>query len=514
VAYTVTQSALPTGDRDLSSLFDRLARLRGDRAALHWVPFEGEPQTWTYGELVRDVRRMAAGMQRRGLRRGDRVVLLMDNCPEFVLVWAAVALAGGVAVCLNTRSSRDELGYYFRHATPVGAVVGEANAEDLSAAMPDLRWVAVSGPGADSIAGLLGDEASWRPPAVDPMQPASIQYTSGTTARPKAVVWTHANCLWAGQVGASHQGLRGDDVNLVHLPLFHTNALSYSLLSTLWAGATLVLQPKFSASRFWDVSARYRCTWSSVVSFCIRALAKHEAPSAQGYRGWGNSYCIPAGEGPGGVPAMGWFGMTETVTHPVVGDPAMLDPAGCMGRPAAEYGVAVVDDSDEPVGLGETGKLLVRGVPGVSLFAGYLGDATATAEAYTEDGWFRTGDRVRLDVGGTLTFIERDKDVLKVGSENVGALEIERVLLQVPGVREAAVVGRPDLMLGEVPVAFVVADIAAEEVLRAIDASCTALLPAFKRPREVRLVGELPKATLDKVAKARLRLLVQTDPGA
>jgi crotonobetaine/carnitine-CoA ligase len=295
--------------------------------------------------------------------------------------------------------------------------------------------------------------------------------------------------------------MRPSDVNLIHLPLFHTNALSYSLLSTWHAGATVVLQPRFSASRFWDVSVRYTCTWTSIVTFVERALSSHPSPDRHAYRGMGHSRCTPVGAGPGGVGTVGWYGMTETVSHPIVGGPA--DRARSMGRPAAEYDVAVLSDDDLPVGPGESGSLLVRGVPGVSMFAGYLGDDAATAAAYTDDGWFRTGDRVRLDEEGTISFVERDKDVLKVGGENVGAPEIERVLLSVPGVVEAAVVGRPDAMLGDVPVAFVVTDGSVD--LASIEAACATSLPAFKRPREIRVIAELPRATLGKVAKAQLR---------
>jgi crotonobetaine/carnitine-CoA ligase len=476
----------------MADLTDVLARGRSDHPLLVWEPFEGPPETWSYGRFRHEARAIAAGLQRRGLVPGDRVALLLDNSPQFLLAWTAVVLAGGAAVCLNTRSTRDDLAYYGSHATVVGTITGDAYADDVGATMPG--WIAVSD--------ILGDPADFRPPAADPWRPASIQYTSGTTARPKAVVWTAANCAWAGRVGAAHQRLTADDVNLVHLPLFHTNALSYSFLSTLWAGGTVVLQPRFSASRFWDVAVRNRCTWTAMVSFCVRALAGREAPRQHAFRGWGNSYCIPPGEGPGGVGAMGWFGMTETVSHPICSDPLVSDRPGSMGRPVPEYEVSIVDDNGRPA---EDGLLLVRGVPGMSLFSEYLGDAAATAAAFTPDGWFRTGDRVRRNPEGTLSFVERDKDVLKVGGENVGAPEIERVLLRVSGVREAAVVGRPHPMLGEVPVAFVLSDGDAVDVATRANATCVERLPAFKRPVEVRVVRELPRSTLDKVAKAELR---------
>jgi carnitine-CoA ligase len=462
--------------------------------ALQWVPFDRPARSWTHAGLKHDVDLLATELQRRGVVVGDRVVIFGDNSPDVVRAWAAITTIGGIAVSLNARSTMDELRWYGSHAVPVGAIVQRDRASDVGAAMPDLRWLV------DDVDAVLPSEPDVRRPPPDPARPASVLYTSGTTSRPKAVLWTQANCRWAGAVGAAHQGLRPDDVYLIHLPLFHTNALSYSLLSAWHAGATVVLQPRFSASRFWDVSVRYRCTWTSIVTFCEKALQAHEAPAQHAYRGMGHSRCTPIGAGPGGVGTVGWYGMTETVSHPIVGGPT--ERAGSMGRPAPEYDVRVLSDAGSSVGQGETGELLVRGVPGVSMFAGYLGDDAATAAAYTDDGWFRTGDRVRLDEEGTITFVERDKDVLKVGGENVGAPEIERVLLGVPGVREAAVVGRPDPMLGDVPVAFVVAD---DTKVAAIEAACAAALPPFKRPREIRVVDDLPRATLDKVAKAQLR---------
>jgi crotonobetaine/carnitine-CoA ligase len=206
--------------------------------------------------------------------------------------------------------------------------------------------------------------------------------------------------------------------------------------------------------------------------------------------------------------------MTETVSHPVVGSLSHPDADGTMGRPAPEYAVQVVDEELAPVEPGGTGELLVRGERGVSLFSEYLGDADATARAFTEDGWFRTGDRVRLEESGALTFVERDGDVLKVGGENVGAPEIERVLRGVAGVREAAVVGRPDPMLGEVPVAFVTLAPQSEWTGATLAEHCAALLTGPRRPRAVRVVDDLPRSTLDKIAKARLRaLLVEEDVG-
>ncbi|OLL19499.1 AMP-binding protein [Rhodococcus sp. M8-50] len=510
-----------TGSRTVPWLLDRWRTDRPETTFLIWEPHTGaEAQRWSYAEFAAAVDRLAAGLQARGIAPGDRVVLLMDNCPDFLVGWAAIVSTGAVAVCLNTRSSADELAYYDRHCAPRAALIGTRSAEAARAAMPGLEWIATTGgtetleaaaPGgtvperASGSLGALGRAAgALAPVSIDPLAPASIQYTSGTTARPKAVVWTHANCLWAARVNAAHAGLRGTDVGLITLPLFHTNALGYSFLGLLWVGATVVLTPKFSASRFWDVSLRHRCTWASVVSFMLRALDGAPVPAGHTYRHWSGSATQHSVAD--GIRMTGWFGMTETVSHPVVSELAHPDPDGTMGRPAPEYAVAVVGDDGRPVEPGTVGDLWVRGTPGVSLFAGYLHNDDATREAFTADGWFRTGDRVRQDRSGQLWFVERSKDMLKVGGENVAAAEIERVLAAVPGVREAAVVAKPDPMLGDVPVAFVIPDGAAPDGLPAdIERACAELLSDFKRPREVHLVPEFPRATLNKVAKAKLR---------
>jgi crotonobetaine/carnitine-CoA ligase len=508
-------AGLSNSARDVGGLLDHWVATAPDQPFLTWAPFDEPASTWTWSEFARDVAGLAASFRRAGVGPGDRVALVLPNHPGFLLAWTALCRLGAVAVCLNPRGSVDELGYVAGHSGPVGAVVSPESAATVAAAMPDLRWTAVVGAdGPDSLERWARAEPGDALPPVDGSAAASVQYTSGTTARPKGVVWTQANCLWAGRVGAAHQLLGEEDVNLIHLPLFHTNALSYSFLSSLWSGGQVVLQPRFSASRFWDVSVAHRVTWTSVVSFCLRALAGREVPERHSYRGWASSACLDPSPLTGGVPVMGWYGMTETVSHPIVSDIRRVDPPGTMGRPAAEYEIAVVDADGRPVGPGEAGDLRVNGIRGVSLFQEYLHAPEATAAAFTDDGWFLTGDRVRLEEGGALTFVERDKDVLKVGGENIGAPEIERVLLGVEGVREAAVVGRPDPMLGEVPVAFVTAVPGAELSPAHLSERCAAMLAAFKVPREVRVVAELPRSTLDKVAKARLRdLLVAESAG-
>lgn len=512
----------PFAGQDIRTLLQAQAACRADHPFMVWRPFDGPRTQWTYAQFAARVARFAAGLHARGLRAGDRVLVHLDNCPEAVIAWFGCAWLGAVAVTTNARSSGDELRYFASHADAVAGITQPKFAALVGASCPALRWIAITDTdngaapdtgapaGAERFDAVDADPATLPARGHDPLAPFSVQYTSGTTSRPKGVLWTHANALWGARVNAVHEDLRADDVHLVTLPLFHTNAQAYSMLATLWAGATAVVQPRFSASRFWPVSLEEGCTWTSFVPFHARALMAYPVPDHR-YRLWGSGVCEPPTDAHFGVKTIGWWGMTETITQGTVGHAHLPNAPMSMGRCAPEYEVRVlVDGRDaEP---GETGDFFIRGIRGLSLFAEYLNNPEATAAAFDADGWFATGDRVRLGDDGWLYFGDRAKDMLKVGGENVAASEVERVVIAVPGVVEVAVVGRPDRMLDEVPVAFVRVEPTAPDarrgLLSAIESACIRELADFKRPRELRIVDELPRSTLEKIAKAQLRALL------
>ncbi|GAA5148206.1 ATP-dependent acyl-CoA ligase [Pseudonocardia eucalypti] len=496
------------------------AGVGGDRPFVTWQPFDAPARTWTYRELAREAASVAAGLARRGVRPGDRVLIHLENSPEFLFSWFACAALGAVAVTTNTRSAPDELAYYAEHCGAVAAITQPRFAELVAKAAPGLRFIACtdhdSGVPADSgedpFAGLAGNPDDLVAAPSDPLAPVSVQYTSGTTSRPKGVLWTHANALWAARTNAAHETLRPEDCHLTYLPLFHTNALAYSTLATLWTGGRMVLVPKWSTSRFWDVSLRHGCTWLSLMGLTQRFILGSEVPAGHRYRLFGGPVCDLDSDARYGVKTLGWWGMTETLATVVVGDPYWPSRPLSMGRPAPEYGVRVLRADRTPVEPEETGQLEVHGIRGLSLFAEYLDNPEATAESFTEDGWFRTGDLVTWHGDGHLSFADRDKDMLRVGAENVSAAEVERVILQVPGVVEAAVVARPDDKLDEVPIAFVTASGADPDgIAELVGAACRRMLADFKVPRAVHVVRELPRSTLSKIDKKELRSVAAED---
>ena len=439
-----------------------------------------------------------------------------------------LGLVGAIAVTTNTRSSEEELGYFSAHSEAVAAITQPRLAGLVRKACPSLRWIAVTDNDsgepcaaasqpeqAEQFGRLFVDTAP--SPGLQPTgppAPLAIQYTSGTTSRPKAVLWTHANALWAARISATHEGLRPYDVHHCVLPLFHTNALSYSWLACLWAGATLVLQPRFSSSRFWDVALRHRCTWSSITAFCYRALVNVEIPKAHSFRNWGIAFSDPVVIEKFRIRPLSWWGMTETLTHGLIGFPHMPVPFGAIGRPAPEYNIRIVGPSGRRVERGETGALHIGGVRGISLFKEYFRNEEATAAAFDADGFLNTGDQVTLLADGSIRFADRVKDMLKIGGENVASLEIERVINAIDGIEESAVIACHHPMLDEIPVAFVrvggsLVDADETEVASRVIAACQSMLADFKVPREVYVLEDFPRASVGKVAKPRLREMRQ-----
>ena len=504
---------------DLPHLLDFQAKSRGTHPFLRWRPFEGQGYILTYADFADAVARVAGSLQGRGVQKGDRVIIHLENCPEGMIAWFACAWLGATAVMTNARSAPAELAYFASHSRAIAAITQPKFFRSLQESCRGLRWIAVTdsdngdAPAPDdlrerslSFSDLLAgsDRAPLR--AAEPLLPLGIQYTSGTTSRPKGVVMTHANALWGGKIGAAHTGLAASDIFLVHLPLYHVIALSYGVLSTLWAGGTVVLLPRFSASRFWPISVAEKCTWSAMVPFCVRALAEQDVPTDHHYRAWGNAYWSADLAKRYNISILGWWGMTEIITHGIVGDVGRPGHPAAIGRPAPEYDVAIRRDDGSSIEVGETGHLFIRGRRGVSIFAGYLDDPKATADSFDENGFFKTGDLVTLHSDGFVQFADRAKDMLKVGGENVSASEIERVIQSVAGVREAAVVGRKHPMLQEVAVAYVVAASGGSDALREqIVETCRTRLAEFKMPRGIHFLDELPRGLTEKVSKVELR---------
>jgi len=517
--------------KDVPWLMKKRSEESADKTFLIWEPKDGtadsEPKSWTYAEFWADMNKAACGLIAAGVKKGDKVLIHAENCPEMMIAWYASALVGSVGVTTNTRCIGDELTYFAEHSEAVlcitqpkfvKALTDSVTSistyvviEDNSGEAPsDEEQAAASAHKTFSSLYEHGDTAPER--EAEPMLPVGIQYTSGTTSRPKAVVHTHANALWGGMMGSENLGIDSSDTYLCFLPCFHVNAQSWTFWTMTWAGGTVVLQPKFSTSRFWEVSMKHKCTRASMIPFTFKAIGAQEIPK-HFYKSWSTGVKLHNVENYWGVKTFATWGMTETVTHATRSSLDKDCPEMNIGMPTPGYEYAIIDpETGKQCEVGVNGDLWIRGVRGINIFYEYYKNPEAMEKSFNDEGWFETGDQIRLGEDGYLYFADRDKDVLKVGAENVSARQIEEFIGETLGMgvlEEHAVVAQKHDMLDEVPVVFAIksawTDKSEDEIKQLIMDACNEKLADFKRPRAIYFVDELPRATLEKVAKNVLR---------
>jgi crotonobetaine/carnitine-CoA ligase len=535
-----------TADDTVWTLVERRAHLSGDEPLITFVDGDRPDEVTGWGTVAAGAVALAGRLAELGVGPGQRVALLALNSIDYVMALAGVARLGAVCVPLNALLTAPEIAWQLTDAGVV-ALIGEAEAAvrlDEAAALAGFTGprLALRGeaPGWPSAAGVPGARRRRSAAGLDDTGPAlppppgaddlfEILYTSGTTGHPKGVMLSHRSMASEGDNVASYWAARPDDVFLGVLPLFHVNAQLVTLLPALSTGARLVLARSFSAGGWIDLVRRHGVTISSIIGTQVRMImATPERPDD----GDTALRCVPYGlnvppamwagfERRFGAPLCNIYGLTEAVAIatavPVHGDRRIPS----VGRPGRGRAVGIFGDDGQELPAGAEGEIRIRGERGVSLMVGYhgrpeetdaalapgTGDAppAGAAGAATDGDWLRTGDLGRLDEDGYLYFVDRAKDVIKRSGENVSASEVERVLSELPGVAEAAVVGRPDPVRDEAVVAFVVP--AAGTALDAanLDAHCRARLARFKVPEEYVVIDALPRTSIGKVEKKALR---------
>ncbi|MXV98676.1 MAG: ATP-dependent acyl-CoA ligase [Acidimicrobiaceae bacterium] len=506
-----------------ASVWDRAVSGRADETFLIFETPSGDVSRWSYGDFDEAVDRVAGTLVALGAEPGAAVHLALTNSPTFVAAWLAASRLGAWIVPSDPMGRAPELAGHIERTRPtVGLCAGDR---------ADVYRAAVAAAGRMDLPVIEIDEADTtlapfdatplavaERPEAGLRDRAAVMFTSGTTGRPKGVEVTQANYAFAGKVMAEAAGLAPEDRQLVVLPLFHANAQYYSFASAIWTGASVALMPAFSASGFLPAAARHSATCASLFAAPIRMILARGGPSG----GLRLRHCwyaqnIAADQY---ETVAGWFGcrprqlygMTETIPA-VLTDEAADPHHASMGRVSAGCAVDVQDAAGSSVEPGAVGEVVVGGEPGITLFAGYLDAPDITAASF-RDGWFLTGDRAVRDDTGRHYFDGRRSDVLKVSGENVSIVEVESTLAEHPAVLEAAVVGRPDEIRDEVPVAFVVAaDPSAPPSVSELDAWCAERLAKAKRPVVIALIDELPRTSVGKIRKFLLTEKAAARPG-
>jgi fatty-acyl-CoA synthase len=482
-------------DQGLGSWPVRRARKTPDDVALI---HDGTPVT--YASLRDRVVRLAHALRRAGIGPGDRVAYLGFNHPSFLETLFATGMLGGVFVPLNARLAAPEIAYQ----------LADSGASALVHALP------VDDPPVRTV--IPRDELDRLPPADEPIDepvglddPCMIMYTSGTTGRPKGAVLTHGNITWnAVNVLVDHD-LIAREVALVSAPLFHTAGLNMLTLPVLLKGGTCVLTPGFDVEATFDLIERHRVTFMFGVPAMFQAVARSPRWATADLSSLRLLTCGGAPVPPSliatyqerGLTFLQGYGMTEAAPGALFLDAAhAVAKAGSAGVPHFFTDVRVVAPGGlKEVPTGETGEVVVAGP---HVMSGYWGLPEETERAFT-DGWFRTGDAARLDEDGYAYVVDRIKDVIISGGENVYPAEVEHALLADPDVVECAVIGVPDERWGETGRAIIVAregsGLTAERVLD----SLADRLARYKLPTSVIFTDEIPRNGTGKILKARLR---------
>ena len=440
----------------------------------------------TYGELAAGADAYAAAFVEAGLRRGDRVATLTGNSPEHVEVLFACARLGLVLLPLSWRLTAPELRYQLEDAEPSLLLVEDGYrglAEQTE--RPYLPFaVATSG-------------ARHRDEQVTDDDGLLLIYTSGTTGKPKGALLTHANCFWTNISFDGATGVHGDDVVLQVLPQFHVGGWNVQSLLAWLKGATVVLERQFDAGRVLRLIEEKQVTTMMGVPPIYLLLAQHprfaDADLSSLERAVVGGAPMPEALletwARRGTAIVQGYGLTEAAPNVLCLPPEdAVRKLGCAGKPYPFVEVR----------LGDDGELQVKGP---NVFPGYWRNPEASADAFTADGWLRTGDVAEADEEGYYRIKGRLKDMYISGGENVYPAEVEAVLHEHPLVRDAAVVGVPHERWGEVGLAFVVGDGVAEEELVAF---CSQRLARFKVPASIRFVPEIPRNSLGKIQKQLL----------
>jgi long-chain acyl-CoA synthetase len=490
------------------SLPELLATRAGEIGAERFV--RDAQREWTYGELAERVAEVAAGLRERGVQQGDVVGVILPNSPHYLEVWWAILWLGAtfnpVNPALTAREAAGILadsGASLLVCTPEAAEGLEQHRDEL----PALREI-VAAPGADPAVPLRGAGRVADPAAIEPGEIASFVYTSGTTGRPKGAMLSHHNLLTnAWQLGEPLPVGRRDTMGMV-LPLFHVNAQVVTTVIPMFLGAQVAMWERFSASRFWGEVAHFEpVTFSSVPTMLAALLHAPGAEQAETntlrFVICGAAPLSPAlfrrFEERFGLRIMEGYGLTEgtccSTINPFFG-PRKI---GSIGLPTRGQEVVIRDLAGNEAPDGTPGEVCVRGE---NVMAGYHERPDANAETL-RGGWLHTGDVGYRDADGYFFLVDRTKDMIIRGGENIYPREIEDVLLEHGSVREAAVVGRPDDVRGE-EVHAVVALLAGADV-EALEAHCRERLAPFKVPSSWEVVEELPKTSTGKIDKKPLR---------
>ncbi|KKW68694.1 fatty-acid--CoA ligase [Lampropedia cohaerens] len=482
------------------------------------MALRAEGHDWDYAALADASRRAASVLQQQGVAAGDRIALFCYNTPAFVFALFGAWRLGATVVPINHKLQAPELAYILRHSGATLCLFDAALAEVVTSCGLAIKPLATGGragniPSFDALceaATPLMDEAA--PPA-DAI--AEILYTSGTTGKPKGCLHTHHAVLCTAMAAAAATSLTHADRTLIAMPIWHSSPLNNWCLGTLLVGGSVVLLREYAPAAFLQTLQQERITFTFGAP--IAFLAPLQVVDNIADMDFSSMRLWAYGGGPLGADMarrlaaayrsdrfMQVYGMTETgplgtVLHPE----DAVTKAGSIGRCGTPGTVVQLRHSDgRPCQAGEVGEIHLRS-PG--MMAGYLDDAEATANAFDQHGWYRSGDLARIDEDGFLFIVDRLKDMIVTGGENVYSKEVEDAIAAHPAVQDVAVIGRPHPEWGETVTALLVLRPGQTLDTQGLQDFLAPRLARYKIPRIVQVCESLPRTATGKLLKHLLR---------
>ena len=478
-----------------------------------------QDRTYSYREFCDLVFSTASAFAKLGLKRGEHVAILIPNSPEFLFCYFGAMMAGGAAVTLNTLLKADELDYIINDSqarilctTPHYRKMLDPVWENLSN-IEELILTEQEGienySKAKNLSSLMKEgDAAYRT-SIEESDAAAMIYTSGTTGHPKGVRLNHANIIYNSYVAPRFIDLQPDDVSLCIMPLFHVNAQIASMMATLQAGATVVLEEMFKPRSFISTLKKYRCTTFSGVPTIYNYL--NEMKEAEGQSLDFLKACI-CGAAPMPVDVFQRFeekfnakiiegyGLTEGTCVSSLNPLNGIRKIGSIGIPIDGQEMSIQDEDGKLLGDGAIGEICIKGP---NVMQGYWNNASATEESI-RDGWLHTGDQGYRDQDGYYFIVGRKKEMIIRGGENIYPKEIEEVLHEHEDIQDCAVVGIPDKKYGEEVAAFIIVKPAASTGEKEIKSYLRQKMADFKRPRIIELVNDLPRTATGKIQKNKI----------
>lgn len=512
------------GNKTLRDLWDELASMYNGKTALIFEDCSGRTSEFSYTKLNEEIDQAANLFIDLGIKKSDKVAVQLHSSPEFLMCWFGLAKIGAVMVPINTQYQQEECSYILKKCGAKIAVIeeeflpiylgGKLDVEIriekllLARSETEVPGTINFGKGKRRQPGKLKELR-----LLNSDDAAEILFTSGTTAQPKGVVLTHCNILYAGVFTAWEGSLSCADRFLTVYPPFHVDFQLNAAIPVLTVGATLIVEEKYSASKFWKQICDYKATFTHCIPMIVRTLL------LQPQQAWEKDhqlrdifFCLSladqektAFEERFHVRLLNCYGSTESIVGVLTDLPFGQRKWPSVGRPGLSYEAKIIDEAGNELPANATGELCIRGVPGRTLMKEYYHDAAATAKILQPDGWMLTGDKGYADESGWFYFVDRKVNMIKRSGENISSTEIENILICHPKIAEAAVIGVPDPIRDQAVKAFITVKEGEKLSVGEVLAYCREHMAKFKVPSLIEIKTSLPKTCTYKIQKKLLK---------